>query len=384
MFENPFTPIFGGKPERFFGRKDVLARFETAMIDAGSEERALFVTGARGSGKTALLEQLSQRATASGRLVIDLVPDDTVHLLLRGLQRHDEEVRAVSPQIGVSLLGSGGSVSGMSSSKATHFDRADLQMLFLKACERERAGIFISIDEVQKVSEDDLSAIGGAFQMASRKGNDVMIALAGLPYAHDAIIKYDGCTYLRRAAHEELTLFAWEEVMDAFGEAFASIKGFKVRVEELEALARASYGHPYVLQLLGYYAVVVANAHADSSRHVLTGQEVAQAIPMAVDAYGRRALKPLVEEMTPLELSFVTAMASTLDERRVAHIGEIAGALGKRQRNLSAARDALIRAGIVIAVGRGELMFNIPYLAAYLAKGEGGNLAVERVRQWRL
>ena len=67
MFSNPFTPIFGGRPDFFFGRKAVLTRFDAAMVDQGSEDRVLFVTGNRGCGKTALLEQISMRAQASGR-----------------------------------------------------------------------------------------------------------------------------------------------------------------------------------------------------------------------------------------------------------------------------------------------------------------------------
>ena len=69
MFTNPFTPIFGGKPGLFFGRTDILRRFDLAMVDQGSEDRAIFFTGTRGCGKTALLEQLSIRAGARKRRV---------------------------------------------------------------------------------------------------------------------------------------------------------------------------------------------------------------------------------------------------------------------------------------------------------------------------
>ena len=68
MFVNPFTPIFGGKPGLFFGRSDILKRFDLAMIESGSENRAMFFTGTRGSGKTALLEQISIRAAEKKRL----------------------------------------------------------------------------------------------------------------------------------------------------------------------------------------------------------------------------------------------------------------------------------------------------------------------------
>lgn len=48
MFENPFVPVFGGKPDFFFGRKELLNRFTFALVDRGSEDRALFITGNRG------------------------------------------------------------------------------------------------------------------------------------------------------------------------------------------------------------------------------------------------------------------------------------------------------------------------------------------------
>ena len=106
MFINPFSPIFGGQPGFFFGRSDILARFDLAMRDRGSEDRALFVTGTRGSGKTTLLEQLSQRASASGKRTIDLGPERTLNALLRSLVRHDQETKTIDPQASISILDS--------------------------------------------------------------------------------------------------------------------------------------------------------------------------------------------------------------------------------------------------------------------------------------
>ena len=85
MFENPFSPIFGGKPDVFFGRKSILNRFDQAMIDPGSNDRAMFITGTRGSGKTALLEQLSIRAQGKKRTTIDLGPENTIAQLIHVL-----------------------------------------------------------------------------------------------------------------------------------------------------------------------------------------------------------------------------------------------------------------------------------------------------------
>lgn len=48
MFKNPFTPLFGGKPDCFFGRRAILDCFDLALRDKGSADRALFITGSRG------------------------------------------------------------------------------------------------------------------------------------------------------------------------------------------------------------------------------------------------------------------------------------------------------------------------------------------------
>ena len=120
MFSNPFSPIFGGKPDVFFGREKILNLFEHAMIDVGSDDRAIFVTGTRGSGKTALLEQLSIRAAAKNRKVIDLGPENMVSQLIYSLTGYDEVTKTVNPQVNVNAFGFGGGVSGGSVSKTEH------------------------------------------------------------------------------------------------------------------------------------------------------------------------------------------------------------------------------------------------------------------------
>ena len=187
MISNPFSPIFGGKPDIFFGRERILNLFDLAMIDYGSDERAIFITGTRGSGKTALLEQLSQRARKKKRRVIDLGPENTIDQLLYELSDYDEITTAVSPQANVNVLGFGGGISGGSVAKTRHIGRETLQPLLLEVCSKSRQGLLVTVDEIQKVPVEDVSSLCNAFQMASRKGYDIMLAVAGLPYAYNTI-----------------------------------------------------------------------------------------------------------------------------------------------------------------------------------------------------
>lgn len=384
MFTNPFTPIFGGKPDFFFGRKSILQRFDLAMVDYGSEDRALFLTGTRRSGKTALLEQLSTRAARRGRIVIDLGPNDTVAQLVRKLVQTDETTTTVSPQASVSIMGIGGGISAESISKTKRYGRENLQDAFLTACERTERGVFITIDEVQKIPIEDVSAICNAFQMASRKGHDVMLAVAGLPYAHGKAIHHEGCTYLRRATHEEISLFSWYEAKEAFASAFERTGGITIGPDELDALNRASFGHPYLIQLLGYYLVTSINDKERSGTYTITTNDVREVLPLARTAYERRALQPLIDELSPREIDYLKAMSVCLSEDRLAKVSDVARELDKDIRQLSGVRAKLIDNGIVASPQRGYLMFCIPYLADYVTSPDAPNSALETIRQRRL
>ncbi len=384
MFSNPFSPIFGGKPDVFFGRERVLNLFEHAMIDVGSDDRAIFITGTRGSGKTALLEQLSIRATSQKRRVIDLGPENTISQMLYALVGYDEVTKAVSPQANVSIMGIGGGISAGSVSKTDYLGKEKLQQILLEACLNHKKGMLVTIDEIQKLPMGDVSAICNAFQMVSRKGYDVMLDVAGLPYAYSKVIKHEGCTYLRRATHEELGLFTWEETANSFNKVFSKINGLSIDPQIIDKLNKACYGHPYLMQLLGYHLILHINDHTSGNKHRVTDEEAKTAIKNARFAYEQRALKPLMEEIPKSEKTYLEKMSESLDADRLADTADIAKGLGVSQNKLSKARAYLIDHGIIAAPEHGKVMFCVPYLADYVKKGEVLSDAVTIARQRRV
>ncbi|MBR4145088.1 MAG: ATP-binding protein [Lachnospiraceae bacterium] len=384
MFENPFSPIFGGKPGVFFGRESILKLFDHAMIDTGSEDRAIFVTGTRGSGKTALLEQLSIKAGDKKRVVIDLGPENMIMQLVHVLAGFDEVTKTVSPQANVNILGIGGGVSTGSVSKTERIGRENLQELLLKACSNSKKGVLITVDEIQKVPIEDVSSLCNAFQMVSRKGHDIMLVVAGLPYAYSEIIRHEGCTYLRRATHIELGLFTWDEAEEAFKKAFSLVKGLTVNKDLITKLNQTSFGHPYLMQLLGYHLVLLINDKETGKKHQVEEKEIEEATANAIYAYEQRALKPLLDELPNNERMYLTRMSECLGEDRLATSSEIARKMSVKQSNLSRARAYLIDHGIIAAPEHGKVMFCIPYLADYVKKGEQIAGTVEIARQRRV
>ncbi|MCR5421833.1 MAG: ATP-binding protein [Lachnospiraceae bacterium] len=384
MLTNPFSPIFGGKPGVFFGREEILRLFDYAMIDLGSEDRAMFITGTRGSGKTALLEQFSIRAAAKKRVVIDLGPENTISQLVYALSGYDEMTKTVHPQANVSVLGIGGGISAGAVSRTEHVGRERLQELLLKACANSKNGILVTVDEVQKVPIEDISSLCNAFQMASRKGNDIILAVAGLPYAYSEIIRHEGCTYLRRATHAELGLFTWAETDDALRKAFSKIKGLLIDDHIIADFNNASFGHPYLMQLLGYHLILRINELNTEKKHVVTDDEASEAIANSIFAYEQRALKPLLDELPNGEKNYLKIMSDCLNEDRLAATADISRGIGTTQNKLSKTRACLINNGIIAAPEQGKVMFCIPYLADYVKKEPHMSDAVEIARQRRV
>ncbi len=383
MFSNPFSPIFGGKPDVFFGRDRILNLFDLAMVDSGSDERAIFITGTRGSGKTALLEQLSIRAGKKKRKVIDLGPENTIEQLIHELSEYDEVTKTLSPQANVSVLGVGGNIGG-SVSKTRHIGRELLQPLLLESCAKSKQGLLVTVDEIQKVAIEDVSALCNAFQMASRKGYDIMLAVAGLPYAYKDITCHEGCTYLRRASHEEIGLFTWDEAADALNKVFSGIKGLSVDNSLLDKINQISFGHPYLMQLLGYHLILQINNQNPEKKHVVTESELAEAQKNALLSYEQRALKPLFDELPESGKQYLKAMSQCIAEDRTVLTSAIASALGVTTNKLSKTRALLINHGIIASVEHGKVMFCIPYLADYVIKDKEVATTIEVVMQRRV
>ena len=68
---NPFTASFGVSPPLLVGRDVLLDEFAEALEDGpGATGRATLYTGARGSGKTVMLNAVEDRARAQGWLVV--------------------------------------------------------------------------------------------------------------------------------------------------------------------------------------------------------------------------------------------------------------------------------------------------------------------------
>ncbi len=362
--ENPFTPAFGGKPRLFFGRHRELMLIEEALRNESSPYRTMFLTANRGYGKTALLEQASLMARREHWLTVDVHSANAATAIIKQLVGgtvHSTE-KTIEPQaMGMSL-------GGIRSTIVREYDASDLSDILLRTCSElvAKKGVFISIDEVQKISERDMESICAAVQMSMRKGMPVMLLLAGLPGAKEKVSSYAGCTFMQRAWEVRLDSLLIDETVEAFRMPLDGVGSLAVDEDALWELAQYSLGFPYLIQLLGYYLVDAYGSEQSMPPQPIGIKEAASVEPSAFQAYIENVLEPVVRPLGKGLQEYLKAAARLLDEDGSASTSEIAAALGKTLQQCSVARDRLLAHRLIAEDGRGYVRFAMPHLSAFL------------------
>ena len=364
---NPFNPSFGGKPQYFFGRKRELEIVSGALENPNSPYRTLFFTGNRGCGKTALLERLSGLASERKWLCIDAHSTKASELIVRKLVGASSKTteRVAEPSIG--FAGTSLKAGSLRTSATTRYDALDLTDVLLETAGslKHHSGVFITVDEVQKIPEDDMENICAAVQMSMRKGVPVALMLAGLPESKELVSSYKGCTFMKRVEDVRLDSLLVSETYDAFRQLMGLAASVEASEDAIDELSRYSQGYPYLMQLIGFHTLeempsMLPHQVCEVDRHAVQFAESA-----AYDQFRANVLSPVVEGLSNEQRAYLRAMAEVLDEDGQSRSGDVAKAMGKEQRQLSTVRDRLIRKRVIVAGDRGYVRYNLPRMREY-------------------
>jgi len=314
---NMFDPRFGKKPSRFVGRDDVLRDIEAAMSDGDAAERVLLITGIRGAGKTSILAEAREMVQS-----YESAPS----------LRTAEGSAAIRHPEAFIIDDAGKDVSGL------------VEML-------------------------------ADYGKWMQKGDAPLLILAGQPQAIDELLKDNELAYLRRARRLSLGNVREDEVFALFrkaledaggGNAFTGRKDLVTKA--LRRAADATDGHPYIIQLIGYYL-------SKESKNI-DDKAVDKAVFLAKIELYKNIHEPLVWGLSSKDRMFLWAMAQ---DEGASEFGEIARRMGVSAGYVSKYRERLINAGVIYRSAYGELAFTLPYMREYIEKeyierlgGEGG------------
>ncbi|MDR2566651.1 MAG: hypothetical protein LBC97_11495 [Bifidobacteriaceae bacterium] len=359
----PFAPAFGNRPSRFVDREREIAAFAKGLQGPGGHpNRALLFTGQRGMGKTALLLELAAQAEQFGFVAAKATADDgLLDELLEVIQANGmKRVPKGKPLKGfnVGALGFSVGLTFNDHTQNSYGFRVKLGLLCDALAERG-LGVVLLVDEVT-ASSPELRKLVTTYQELVGEGKNIAIAMAGLPTAVSRLLNDQVLTFLNRASKFRLEPIPVHEIVSLYVKEFRSL-GKSMSAEDFQRAAEATLGYPYLLQLIGYYLLDFAG-EAES----IDAPIVELAIANSRKALASTVFEPSLAPLSARDVEFLRAMSVDTGPSAV---DAIAQRLGYSRDSVQQTRSRLLAAKVIASPRRGELAFELPYLAEYL-RGE--------------
>lgn len=369
---NPFHPTFGVSPPLLVGRDHLLEEFVEALEDGpGSAGRATLYTGARGSGKTVMLNAVEDRAKALGWIVISETASPgfatriTREHLPRLLNSFDPD--AVRRRLSglTAPMGAGGIAW---STIEAHVAEAGLRNqieLLTDLLAEHTTGMLITLDEIHQNQIGELRELAAAVQHAFREERELAFVGAGLASAVSKVTADEVLTFLRRAERHSLGPVGRRDVERALREPVEA-SGRRVGDEALAVMVEGTGGYPFLIQLVG------AQTWRLSPRtEEISIDDTRRGVASALRRLGSLVHEPALADTSAIDRSFLLAMAQDDGPSKMA---DVQRRLGVDVNYASQYRLRLIAAELIEPVRRGYVDFALPYLREYLLEHAATNL----------
>jgi hypothetical protein len=381
LSKNPFKPTFGASPPVLAGRDDLRQDFLDALDEGpGSPGRATIYTGARGTGKTVMLNAVEDDAKAQGWLVVaetatpGLVSRLTDEHLPRLLTEQDPEATKTRlTGVTMPVVGGGATWSTADAHGAVPDLRSQVTALCRILAEYE-TGLMVTVDELHRKPMAELVALITVVQHAIREELEFAFVGAGLPNAVSEVLEEDALTFLRRAERHDLGKVDDVDVALALARPITDA-GRTIPDEALALAVEATGGYPFLIQLVGHRTWRQHPRHTDITvADVRVGTDEA-----------RRRLGSLVHGVafkacSDIDKTFLLAMAR---DDGPAKLSDVADRLHVSRDYANVYRARLIAAQLVEPAGRGRLDFALPYLREYLREHGAIDHVSRRARSQR-
>ncbi len=355
---NPFTPSFGEVPPHLAGRSLMLADFSRAFKAPKRHPlQSTAITGARGTGKTALLSLAALEAEAHGWIAVRTVamPGMLDDILIAG-QRAASHLAEDPGRIrlaGLSVAGFG-SVSIERSEIPTNW-RNEMTDL-LEQLEKTNTGLLIAVDEVRPAL-DDMIRLAATYQLFVTEGRKIALLMAGLPHNILRLEKDKTVSFLRRAQRIRLGSIPDFEIKSAMRQTIED-GGRTVAPEALDAAVAASEGFPFMMQLVGFRMWDRQPDHP-----VISPEDAEAGIALAREELRERIVAVTYDGLSKGDQAFLAVLAASAEQMTVA---EVARALGKSHSYATQYKNRLLGQGVIAAAANGTLRFDLPLMREYV------------------
>ena len=366
---SPFTPGFGRTPSVVAGRAELFeAITRGAAGGPGHPGYASITVGARGTGKTTLLNLIRQAAHKKGWVVLEA---DGAHgtvcgrLLAAAARARSssgsgpkrELTRVQVGPVGATFQRRGEAVDSSHDPDALLHALTDLGS---QAAAGE-SQVVILVDEMHAVWRPDVRQVASVLQnVTMRSGLPVAFIGMSLPHILDTHLADRAIAFLQRCPRHEVPMLRDDEVRLSLRTTVVD-HGGEIADEALDEAVSRIGGHPYNLQLLGYHAWCLSGAPGSpiSAGHVREAADIADGL------MGEHLFGPSWRDLSDADRRFLCAMAESGATQPTS--GEVRTRLQVSSSQVVAYRQRLERAGLVAGAGRGRMRFIHPMLREWVS-----------------
>lgn len=385
-FNNPFAPGAGSRPPELAGRDEILNAALTACGRTlrGRGARPIMMLGLRGTGKTVLLNEIGRRVQERGFLVSKIEsPEDgalaslicpIIQKVLRSLSTSEnakslaksglKALRRFAAAFRIDAAGIEISVEppiGEADSGELELDLPDLFEAVGKAAKAAGKGWLLLIDEIQYLSEKDLSALIVALHQMSQLELPVMFVGAGLP--HVTKLAGDAKSYAERLfRYCDVGPLMPPDIVDAIAKPLEA-EGASIEDSALSEMVEKTHGYPFFLQEWASFAWDLAEGPR------ITHDDVRAAYRETLRELDSGFFRVRLDRLTPQEIEFVEAMAKL--GKGPYRVGDIARAMGKTTAAVGALKMRIAEKGMIYSPKHGFTAFTVPLFDEFVLRHAG-------------
>ena len=354
---NPFSPTFGASPPYVAGRDELLDTIDDALETGPThpEYTTLFL-GARGVGKTVTLNAVEDLARTRGWLTVseDASAAGLLGRLTRAAARLLEDLQGAPGRAVQRVKAAGTGVEFEPSPGADLSDVGPAESLrsvlsaLGDALGEQGTGLLITLDELLGADHEEVKQFGSVMQLVCRREQRPIAFMgAALPQLEDELGAGDDAAFIQRCARYDI------ERLDRAATRLAISKpiedsGASIAAKALDRAVEASSGYAFMVQLVGFHSWAAA---FDPSSGI-TADETEVGIERARSRVARLVLGPTWRGLSDVDRRFLLAMADDDGESRMV---DVAHRLGVDTNYAGVYRQRLIRAGMIVATGRGRV-----------------------------
>jgi AAA ATPase domain len=382
---NPFSPGAGSPPPELAGRDDLIegARLMLQRVRMGRYEQSLMLVGLRGVGKTVLLNKVREMAEAHDYSIVMIeategrsLPELLIPALRQILYQLDAmagvsnkvkrglrvlrsfvgavKVKVADVEIGLDIDPEKGSAD----SGDLEADLSAMLVALGEAAQDRSRAVAVIVDELQYISEAEMSALIMAVHRISQRQLPVVLVGAGMPQ----LVGLAG----RSKSYAE-RLFIYPDIgplsADDAKEALRGpirAQGADITDAALDELVVVTHGYPYFLQEWGYQVWNMA----DSSP--IDADVVKRATVVAIKKLDGSFFRVRFDRLTPREKDYMRALAELGPGAH--RSGDIADTLGVKVQSVAPLRGGLIRKGMIYSPAHGDTAFTVPLFDEFMQR----------------